>query len=546
MRILLLSVLSLSLLATSSCSREASAPPAPAPATAAAESAPPATEEREIVFSVEELEQMVAPIALYPDPLLAQVLMGATYPGDVAEAAAWVEANPDASGDAAVALVADKPWDPSVQSLVAFPQALSMLGQDPPWVQRLGDAFLAQPDDVMDSVQRLRHKAQDAGNLASNEYQNVSMQAAPAPVPSSNTGTTTVVQAAPQTIIIQPSQPEVVYVPSYNPTVVYGSWGYSSYPPMYYPPPPRYYAPGSALVNGMLFGVGLAITDSLWGGFDWNDNDIDIDINHYNNINVNNRRDFDDNGWSHNNYHRDGVPYRDKASRENYGRQLDGAPKRDAFRGDDDKRAQARDQARTSMKDRGVAPAASNRDAQAQMREAAKDRPQRDDARERAQAATDRAQQRDKPANQGAGNRDRPASGGDGDGPKLADRDRPKPANVDRPKPANVDRPKPATVDRPKPADRDRPQVANRPQHQQQQSNNNARDTARQQSAARQPPRNDAFQGASRPAASRDSAQRGGASRQSAERPAAARPAAGRQVSRPANPPQRQGAGRRR
>ncbi len=528
MRILLLSVLSLSLLSASGCSREAAAPPAPAdPAAAVAPS--PAAEEREIVFSVEELEQMVAPIALYPDPLLAQVLMAATYPGDVADAAAWAEANPDASGDAAVALVADRPWDPTVQSLVAFPQALSMLGQDPAWVQRLGDAFLAQPDDVMDSVQRLRQKAQDAGNLATNEYQNVTTQPAPLPAPSSDGGTTTVVEAAPQTIIIQPSQPQVVYVPSYNPTVVYGSWGYSSYPPVYYPPPPRYYAPGSALVNGMMFGVGLAITDSLWGGFDWNDNDIDIDINHYNNINVNNRRDFDDSNWSHNNYHRDGVPYRDKNSRENYGRQLDGAANRDAFRGDDDKRAQSREKARASMQDRGIETPGRDREGQAQRRDADKPRPQRDEARDRAQAATDRAQQRDKPSDTP---RDKPANQGAGD------RDRPKPANADRPKPANADRPKPA--------DRERPEMANRPQHQQQQSNNSARDAARQQSAARQPPRNDAFQGASRPAASRDSAQRGGASRQSAQRPAAARPAAGRQVSRPANPPQRQGAGRRR
>ena len=130
----------------------AAAKPAPATTTAAAPAAPAA---RDRVFTQEELAQMVAPIALYPDPLLAQVLMAATYPGDVADAAAWAKAHPDAKGDDAVKQVADQPWDPSVQSLVAFPQALATLGQDPGWVQRLGDAFLAQPDNVMDAVQQL-------------------------------------------------------------------------------------------------------------------------------------------------------------------------------------------------------------------------------------------------------------------------------------------------------------------------------------------------------------------------------------------------------
>ena len=139
----------------------ADAPAAPAAATAPAKDA---------VFTTEQLDQMLASIALYPDPLLAQVLMAATYPGEVAEAVTWSKAHPDAKGDDAVKQVASQTWDPSVQALVAFPQVLATLGQDPVWVQRLGDAFLAQPDELMAGVQRLRRQAQAAGNLQSNQY----------------------------------------------------------------------------------------------------------------------------------------------------------------------------------------------------------------------------------------------------------------------------------------------------------------------------------------------------------------------------------------
>lgn len=295
------------------------------------------------VFTQEQLDQMLAPIALYPDALLAQVLMASTYPGQVSEAVTWSKANPKATGDDAVKKVANQPWDPSVQALVAFPQVLATLGQDPVWVQRLGDAFLAQPDDVMGGVQRLRHQAQAAGNLQSNQYQNVTVQTAPAPAPASSGSSTQVVTASspPTTIIIEPSDPQVVYVPSYNPTTTYGTWAYPASPPAYYPPPPMYY-PGSALVAGLAFGTGVAIVASLWGDCDWGNNDIDIDVNRYNNINSNNRITNNQNKWQHNAANRDGVPYRDSRSRQQYGRQLDGATQRTAFRGDDAQRAQAR------------------------------------------------------------------------------------------------------------------------------------------------------------------------------------------------------------
>ena len=134
--------------------------------------------------------------------------MASTYPEQVKEAAAWSKGNPEQKGDDAVKAVQDKDWDPSVASLVAFPQALVMMGDKPDWVKQMGDAFLAEPDKVMDTVQGLRKKAKDAGNLENNDQQKVV-------VDSSSSQTV---------IVIEPSNPEVIYVPTYNPTVVYGTW----------------------------------------------------------------------------------------------------------------------------------------------------------------------------------------------------------------------------------------------------------------------------------------------------------------------------------
>ncbi|CAD6556352.1 hypothetical protein LMG27952_06092 [Paraburkholderia hiiakae] len=226
-------------------------------------------------LSNQQLDSLTAPIALYPDALLAQVLMATTFPQDVSAAAAWTKSNPNLKGDDAVKAVASEPWDPSVQSLVAFPQVLATMASKPEWVQQIGNAFLAQPNDVMDSVQRLRAQAQKAGNLKSNEQQKVVVQ------PASSTSTT-------QTIVIEPANPQVVYVPTYNPTVVYGAWPYPAYPPVYMPPPPGY-AIASGFVGGLAFGAGIAVANSLWGGFNWNNHDVNINVNRYNNVNVNNR-----------------------------------------------------------------------------------------------------------------------------------------------------------------------------------------------------------------------------------------------------------------
>jgi len=528
-------VLLLGLLAA--CSRNADAPadkaavaptpaaPAAAPATPAAAAAPAPAPDR--VFGTEQLEQMVAPIALYPDPLLAQVLMAATYPGEVADAVAWSKAHPKSTGDAAVKEVADTPWDASVQSLVAFPQVLATLGQDPAWVQQLGDAFLAQPDDVMAAVQRLRSKAQAAGNLSSNQYQQVTVQPAPATAAPGDGGAAPIdngAAAAPaQTIVIEPADPAVVYVPSYNPTTVYGAWAYPSYPPAYYPPPPGYYA-GSALAAGLAFGVGVAITDSLWGGFDWGHDDVHIDVNRYNNINVNRRIDVNNSTWRHDALHRDGVPYRDRNSREQFGRQLDGAGDRNAFRGDDPARAQARERARSSMERGGIgAPARDNAQ-----------------ARERAQAAADRGGVRDRAGDGGRAEAAQRAQAAMGNRGNAGERDHAGAAQR-----ALDARNRPgAAGSHPQAQARAQNARDHQPiQHRQTQGGNQQVRQAARQQQQRQQPRNNAFQGASRPDASRAQAQRGRNSQAAASRPQASR-SAGRPVQRPSHPPQRQ-AGRR-
>ena len=206
----------------------------------------PSAQKAAPTFKPEEIEALVAPIALYPDSLLSQVLMASTYPLEIVYAARWLKANPNVKGEAAVKAVGDKPWDVSVKSLVAFPQILEPMNDKLDWTQRLGDAFLAQQKEVLDAVQRLRAKAQENGNLKSTEQQKVIVEPPPA-------GSTQ------QTIIIEPANPEVVYVPAYNPATVYGYWGYPAYPPYYWPPYPAYY-PGYAYGAGIVaFGVGLAV-----------------------------------------------------------------------------------------------------------------------------------------------------------------------------------------------------------------------------------------------------------------------------------------------
>jgi hypothetical protein len=330
----------IALLVAGAANAQGTQPAAAAPA--AQNEAAPAPQQK--IFKNEELDQMMAPVALYPDSVLSQILMACTYPSDVTEAVKWSAAHKDAKGDAAVSQVENEEWDPSVKSLVAFPQVLDQLGKQPDWVQKTGDAFLAQPEDVMASIQRLRQQAQKAGNLKSNEQQKVVTKQVP--VETAQTTTTTSTQPAATTnttiIEIQPSNPETVYVPAYNPTTVYGSWAYPSYPPPYWPPSPYYYpgyVPGAAFATGVMWGLGVAAIGSCWGGFGWGHGDVDINVNKYNSVNRNNQISNSGNRggnqkWNHNANNRRGTPYADNRSRQQYGLGGGGADNRGGYRGD--------------------------------------------------------------------------------------------------------------------------------------------------------------------------------------------------------------------
>ena len=269
-------------------------PPTPTPAPAAAPEA--------VKLPADQLQALVAPIALYPDPLLAQVLVASTYPLDIVLAQQWLAQNDKLKGDSLSKAAEQQPWDPSVQALVLLPDALKLLSENISWTKDLGDAFLAQQEDVMAAVQQLRRSAKDDGKLATTEQQTVETQT----------------EGGETVVVIQPANPEVVYVPSYNPTVIWGA-PYYPYPPIYYPPP--YY--GGAWLG---FGVGVAIGIGISGGWGWgcgwghNDIDINYNNNFVNNSNRNNNINRSGNGtWQHNAQQRGGVPYKDKATANKYG-----------------------------------------------------------------------------------------------------------------------------------------------------------------------------------------------------------------------------------
>jgi hypothetical protein len=276
--------------------------PAPA-ATAATAQAPAAT-----AFSKEQLEQLVAPMALYPDPVVSQMLMASTYPLEIVEAARFMKANPGLKEAALEAKLKEQDWDASVKSLCGFPDVLKQMDENLDWTQDLGDAFLAQKTELMDTIQRMRGKAYDSGNLKTTEQQVVTQQ-------------------PDKIIVIQPADPEVIYVPTYSSTVVYGGWSYPSYyyPPMYYPPPYGY--------GAMAFTVGVVWGAAIWGGcnWGWGGSDVDIDINRQNNFNRNtsidggrnqvnpNNRAGGKQSWQHDASHRGGVNYRDNKTAQQFG-----------------------------------------------------------------------------------------------------------------------------------------------------------------------------------------------------------------------------------
>jgi hypothetical protein len=202
-------------------------------------------------FSANDLQQLVAPIALYPDALVAQVLGAATFPDQVQAADGWLQQNKNLTGNALMQAVDKQPWDPSVKALTQFPSVMDNLAKNLQWTSTLGEAYHNQATDVMAAVQKLRAEAKAAGNLKSGSQ-------------------ITVVQESPQTIVIQPANPQVVYVPQYNPTVVYGT-PYQ---------PPGYSAGDMAAASILSFGVGIAVGAAIannnsccgWGYSSWNCN----------------------------------------------------------------------------------------------------------------------------------------------------------------------------------------------------------------------------------------------------------------------------------
>lgn len=259
------------------------------------------------MLTPDQLDSLVAPIALYPDPILSQLLVASTYPLEIVEAARWLSQNSSLHGKALADAAAKKTWDASVQALVILPDVLKRLNEDVTWTSDLGNAFLAQQQGVMEAVQRMRQRAQSNGALQSTKEQQV----------------TTTTEGGNTYIVVEPANPEVVYVPEYNPEAVWGPPAYP-YPPIYYPP-----STGAIVAAGAIsFGVGLAIGaiwNGGWGGWGWGCgwgrnnviiNNNFISRNNFNRVNVGNG-----NNWVHNPVHRGGVPYNNR----NVANQFNGA-----------------------------------------------------------------------------------------------------------------------------------------------------------------------------------------------------------------------------
>ena len=273
--------------------------------TAPASSPPP--------LSTQQLDQLVAPIALYPDPLIAQVLVAATYPLEVVQADRWAKNNKNLKGDALRTAAAKEKWDDSIKALVEVPNVLSMMGDKLEWTQKLGDAMLAQQADVMDAVQRLRQLAKKNNKLETTKQQTVTTQS----------------EGGQEYITIQPTSQSELYVPYYEPSVVYGAWPYPEYPPYYFAPPAGYF-PGGVLASGIAFAAGITAGWAIWGNCNWGGRYV----NHYNRNTGNFAR------WEHNVDHRHGVRYNNDAVRQKYTKNniQGGRQERIDFRGRDGER----------------------------------------------------------------------------------------------------------------------------------------------------------------------------------------------------------------
>jgi len=253
--------------------------------------------DQEYKFSKEELTQMLAPIALYPDALTAQILMASTYPLEVVEAERWRSQNLQLQGKDLDDALQDVNWDPSVKSLCHFPDILKSMSDKLDQTRKLGDAFLGQEEEVVATVQELRRKAMEQGNLKTTSEQKVIVEE--------------------EIVRIEPANPEVVYVPVYDPAYVYGPWWYPAYPPYYW-----YYPPGffGGVHIGFSTGVFFGFNSFSWVWFDWPIHVVHIDINRTRSFHRHHgSREEIRRVWRHNPQHRKGVAYRDLRTSERFG-----------------------------------------------------------------------------------------------------------------------------------------------------------------------------------------------------------------------------------
>lgn len=289
-----------------------------------------------------ELDQLLAPIALYPDPLISQVLMAATYPMEVIEAARFVDSKPGLKGQALANAIEPQAWDASVKSLVGFPSVLAMMTQNLEWTQKLGDAFLAQPDGVMDTIQNLRRRAQAQGTLRDTAQQRIWLDQ--------------------QIISIQPAQADVLYVPYYDPNVVYGNWWAPSRRPYYWTPSAQYRSPtfGEAVTSGIVFGLGVAIVRSVFSSPwrpDWRRGTFSS---------VDGRSP----AWRHDPVHRRGMAYRDMGTRERFSSRPTNSGDRPDFRGHEGGRYERRPEMHSQPRAASVNLAPASPAARAEIRHA--------------------------------------------------------------------------------------------------------------------------------------------------------------------------------
>jgi len=285
-------------------------PPAPSSSAQPASQQPPAAE----LLKPEQLEALVAPIALYPDELLANVLAASTYPLEVVQADRWLKEHKTLKGDALQKEVEKQSWDNSVKALASTADVISMMSDKVDWTKNLGDAVLAQQPDVMDAVQRLRSRAYDNKKLVTTKQQKVSVQT----------------QENKQAIVIEQADPNTMYVPYYDPATVYGAWPYAEYPPYYFGYPS--YIGAGVIAAGLAFGTAWAIGrwGNYWGGgFNWGNRNLYV--NHFN------RTTNIGNSWQHNAAHRQGVRYNNVNVQQRFGNNniKAGASNRMDFRGRD-------------------------------------------------------------------------------------------------------------------------------------------------------------------------------------------------------------------